>query len=102
MPRLIRLVRHPSRSALLAFSAGEHADCQTYPRSRVVGFGSRATNRRAAVMSDVTIVGEDEADPPTGLIAWTAPLARALEGAEALSRAMSLSSRRVGACNQSP
>ena len=52
------------------------------PRPRAVGFGSRATIRRAAVMSDVTIVGEDEADPPTGLIAWTAPLARALEGAE--------------------
>jgi hypothetical protein len=52
------------------------------PRPRAVSFGSRATIRRAAVMSDVTIVGEDEADPPTGLIAWTAPLARALEGAE--------------------
>jgi transcription elongation GreA/GreB family factor len=51
------------------------------PQPRAVGFGSRATIRRAAV-SNVTIVGEDEADPPTGLIAWTAPLARALEGAE--------------------
>jgi transcription elongation factor GreB len=26
------------------------------------------------------IVGEDESDPNTGLIAWTAPLARALDG----------------------
>lgn len=29
------------------------------------------------------IVGEDEADPAAGLISWVAPLARALEGAEA-------------------
>jgi len=47
-----------------------------------VGFGCRVTMRRGAVTSTVTIVGEDEADPPAGLIAWTAPLARALEGAE--------------------
>jgi transcription elongation GreA/GreB family factor len=32
-------------------------------------------------MSDVWIVGEDEADPAHGRIAWTAPLARALDGA---------------------
>ena len=29
-----------------------------------------------------TIVGEDEAEPETGLISWTSPLARALIGAE--------------------
>jgi transcription elongation GreA/GreB family factor len=52
------------------------------PQPGAVGFGSQATIRRGAVTSDVTIVGEDEADPSTGLIAWTAPLARALEGAE--------------------
>lgn len=51
-------------------------------QSKAVGFGSRATIRRGAVTSDVTVVGEDEADPPAGLIAWTAPLARVLEGAE--------------------
>jgi transcription elongation factor GreB len=28
------------------------------------------------------IVGEDEADPDTGRIAWTSPVARALLGAE--------------------
>jgi transcription elongation GreA/GreB family factor len=49
----------------------------------VVGFGTRVTIRRGSGASVVTIVGEDEADPSTGLIAWTAPLARALEGAEA-------------------
>ncbi len=53
------------------------------PAPRAVGFGARATIRRAGAVSDIAIVGEDEADPPAGLIAWTAPLARALDGAEA-------------------
>ncbi len=48
----------------------------------VVGFGCSVTIRRGAATSTVAIVGEDEADPASGLIAWTAPLARALEGAE--------------------
>ena len=52
------------------------------PKPRAAGFGTRVTIRRGILMSDVTIVGEDEADPAKGLIAWTAPLARALEGAE--------------------
>ena len=30
----------------------------------------------------ITIVGDDEADPAGGLIAWSAPLARAMMGAE--------------------
>ena len=30
----------------------------------------------------VSIVGEDESDPKAGLISWTAPLARALDGAK--------------------
>ena len=47
-----------------------------------VGFGSRVTIRRGILMSDVWIVGEDEADPRRGRIASNAPLARALEGAE--------------------
>jgi len=49
----------------------------------VVGVGTRVTIRRGAVGSVVTIVGEDESDPPNGRIAWTAPLARALAGAAA-------------------
>jgi transcription elongation GreA/GreB family factor len=52
------------------------------PRPRAAAFGTRLTIRRGVVMSDVWIVGEDEADPARGRIAWTAPLARALEGAE--------------------
>lgn len=49
---------------------------------RFAGFGTRITIRRGILMSDVWIVGEDEADPAHGRIAWTAPLARALDGAE--------------------
>jgi transcription elongation GreA/GreB family factor len=50
----------------------------------IVGFGCRVTMRRGSNTNDstITIVGEDEADPAAGFIAWTAPLARALEGAE--------------------
>jgi transcription elongation GreA/GreB family factor len=47
-----------------------------------VEFGVRATIRRAGATREVCIVGEDEADPSAGLIAWTAPLARALKGAQ--------------------
>jgi transcription elongation GreA/GreB family factor len=52
------------------------------PHPSEAGFGTRVTIRRGILMSDVLIVGEDEADPSKGRIAWTAPLARALEGAE--------------------
>jgi transcription elongation GreA/GreB family factor len=55
----------------------EHA-----PRPTAAGFGTRVTIRRGILMSDLWIVGEDEADPAYGRIAWTAPLARAIEGAE--------------------
>jgi transcription elongation GreA/GreB family factor len=52
------------------------------PHPTEAGFGTRVTIRRGILMSDLLIVGEDEADPSKGRIAWTAPLARALEGAE--------------------
>ena len=52
------------------------------PDPQQAGFGTRVTIRRGILMSDVWIVGEDEAEPGKGRIAWTAPLARALEGAE--------------------
>lgn len=47
------------------------------------GFGTAVRIRRDGEESRVAIVGEDEADPEAGLIAWTSPLARALEEAEA-------------------
>jgi transcription elongation GreA/GreB family factor len=53
------------------------------PTPTTVEFGVRATILRAARAHEIYIVGEDEADPPAGLIAWTAPLARALKGARA-------------------
>jgi transcription elongation GreA/GreB family factor len=56
---------------------------RSVPEPDVVGFGCSVTIRRGSATSTVAIVGEDEADPANGLIAWTAPLARALEGAEA-------------------
>ena len=46
------------------------------------GFGARVTIRRGGRQSEIEIVGEDEADPADGTVAWTSPLARALEGAE--------------------
>lgn len=52
------------------------------PAPDVVAFGTRVTIRRGGAESVVTIVGEDEADPAAGRIAWTVPLARALENAE--------------------
>jgi transcription elongation GreA/GreB family factor len=51
------------------------------PTPTAVGFGTQVTVRRGSATSDITIVGEDEADPARGLIGWTAPLARALDGA---------------------
>ena len=55
-----------------------HPDAGT----ETIALGTSALIKRAGRTSTVTIVGEDEADPASGLIAWTAPLARALEGAE--------------------
>ena len=52
------------------------------PAPEAVGFGTRVTIRRAGVTSEVEIVGEDEADPAEGRLAWTSPLARALDDAE--------------------
>jgi transcription elongation GreA/GreB family factor len=46
------------------------------------GFGTRVTIRRGGDTSMIEIVGEDEAEPAEGRIAWTSPLARALEDAE--------------------
>jgi transcription elongation GreA/GreB family factor len=51
-------------------------------RSEVVRFGSRVALRTAAGrVLRLRIVGEDEADPASGLISWVAPLAEQLLGA---------------------
>jgi transcription elongation GreA/GreB family factor len=52
------------------------------PEPEAAGFGTRVRIRRGGVESEILIVGEDEADPDSGLIAWTSPLAQALEEGE--------------------
>jgi transcription elongation GreA/GreB family factor len=48
-----------------------------------VAFGTQVTIRRGSTSTSYRIVGEDEADPPKGLLSWTSPLAGALMGARA-------------------
>jgi transcription elongation GreA/GreB family factor len=57
---------------------------ETAPRDDgAVGFGNRVSYTFAGKRRVVTLVGDDEADPAAGTIAFSAPLARALMGAEA-------------------
>jgi transcription elongation GreA/GreB family factor len=53
------------------------------PAGNVVDFGTTVTFRLNGKEKVLAIVGDDEADPAAGLIAFSAPLARALLGAEA-------------------
>jgi len=55
---------------------------QPDPEPKAAMFGARVTIRRDGEESEIELVGEDEADPDSGRIAWTSPLARALDGAE--------------------
>jgi transcription elongation GreA/GreB family factor len=53
------------------------------PDTGRAGFGTTITVRREdGTEASFRIVGEDEADPAAGRIAWTAPVARALLGSE--------------------
>ena len=52
------------------------------PEPKAVGFGARVRILREGEEGEIRIVGEDEADPDSGLVAWTSPLARALEEGE--------------------
>lgn len=51
------------------------------PPADEAAFGSRVTFRLNGAERSVDIVGDDEADPANGKIAFSAPLARALIGA---------------------
>lgn len=51
------------------------------PEGDEIGFGSKVRFRLNGKKQEIAIVGDDEADPADGLIAYTAPLARALIGA---------------------
>lgn len=53
------------------------------PAGPAAAFGSVVTFRLNGKERTVTLVGDDEADPAAGLLAFTAPLSRALMGAEA-------------------
>jgi transcription elongation GreA/GreB family factor len=69
----------------LRYWLARQSSMQIVTQNRVtdrVSFGSRVTIRRGTAIATVTIVGEDEADPKAGLLAWTAPLARAIDGAK--------------------
>ena len=53
------------------------------PPEDEVAFGSRVTFRLRGSQRTIDIVGDDEADPAAGRIAFSAPLARALIGGSA-------------------
>ena len=57
------------------------ARVQPAPEEGIAGIGSTVTVRRGRQEQHFTIVGHDEADPAAGLVAFTAPLARAAIGA---------------------
>lgn len=59
------------------------AEVKEPPADGSVGIGSRVTYRLNKAEKTITIVGGDEADPTSGCVAFSAPLARALMGAEA-------------------
>jgi transcription elongation GreA/GreB family factor len=59
------------------------AESAPAPAEGEAGIGSQVTFRLAGKERSLTITGHDEADPDAGLIAFSAPLARALMGAAA-------------------
>lgn len=59
------------------------AEVQAPPADGTAGIGSRVSWRLNGAERTATIVGGDEADPAQGHIAFSAPLARAMMGAEA-------------------
>ena len=69
----------------LRYWTTQHATAQIAPTPAEgeAGIGSRVTVRLKGKKRDFTIVGHDEADPAADLLAFTAPLARAVMGATA-------------------
>lgn len=58
------------------------AELRPVPDGEAVAFGSRVTYRLNGKEKQIAIVGDDEADPADGRIAFSAPLARAMMDAE--------------------
>jgi transcription elongation GreA/GreB family factor len=54
----------------------------TPPADGTIGFGSTVDFRLLGTSRTLSLVGDDEADPARGRIAFSAPLARALTGGE--------------------
>lgn len=52
------------------------------PAGGVVAFGSGVTILLKGRKRHIRIVGDDEADPPNGLLAFSAPISRAILGAQ--------------------
>lgn len=52
------------------------------PGDAIVAFGAAVTFRMNGKTRTITLVGDDEADPAAGLLAFSAPLCRAMLGAE--------------------
>jgi len=76
LARIDRRIEYLSRMAGLAEVVNRPAS--GYDRVR---FGARVTLRDGkGILSTFRIVGVDESDPDSGLVGWTAPLARALMG----------------------
>jgi transcription elongation GreA/GreB family factor len=55
---------------------------QASDQPKAVTFGTEVVVKRRGRIVAIAIVGEDEADPAHNRLAWTAPLAQALLGAE--------------------
>ena len=72
LKRDLRYWRHRQSSAQLAPT----------PRPGIVGIGSRVRFQLRGSEQAITITGFDEADPGQGRVAFSAPLARALLGAQ--------------------
>ena len=58
------------------------AELMPRPDGGRVAFGCTVTIRQNGKARTITITGDDEADPPAGLMSFTAPLARAIMDAE--------------------
>ena len=60
-----------------------HATMEVQPPAQgdVAAFGTRVRYRLRGKEAEISIVGDDEADPAAGLISYASPIARALIGA---------------------
>lgn len=58
------------------------AELQPLAGGDTVEFGTTVTFRLNGKERNLAIVGDDEADPPAGLVSFSAPLSRALMGGE--------------------